>query len=795
MNEAFSGTRVIDLSNRLSGAWAARQFADYGAEVIMVESKGGHALRHEPPYLDDTPGMDSSLLHAYVNWNKQSVRDPDSRTLIELVSSADILVTTAAPPWDDALSALVEALPPGAVHLSITPHGLAGPLSSVRGNHLTHCARTGWSFVNGLQNEPPLQLPGRQSGYIAGIAGYVAAAAAWFRSRESGAGERVDVSELEALASTSAPWAILGLFFQSPRVAFGPGGPRFRDTPGPLWKTADGLINYGFGEWGQWREAMELFGLTEIGNDPRYVPVLGRHGQDLRPVAQALAEASLTRGKWDLFFGLADLHCISGVVQNTRDLVDNAQLNARRFFIETTPKGKPLAAPGAAAKLDASPARYQRPAPRLDEHGELRRERRVPNDSTEPQLPLAGIRVLTFTQAWSGTFGTEILSLLGADVIQVEGRKRPDVWRGAGAPVPRGVLDPEREQSPLNTNGMYNSVNLNKRAITLDMTQPRGREIFWKMLPAFDILAENFSPKVMGNWGITMASLREARPDIIFASLSGYGQDGPLASYPANGNTTEPMSGFASVNGYVGDEGANTGGLIPDPISGYYFAGAVMAALHHRSRTGEGQRIDLSMMESVAVQLGEKIMAYAANGEIARPEGNRHPVFAPHSVYPTADDGWIAIAVEDDGQFRALASLAGIDVQRFATMESRKAGEEELDALVAGWCADKPAAALEEQLTSAGVCAAALRGFLDVYADPSPQFLSREYLVKLSHPESGTHFMPTLPWVLARAPRQAVRYSPCFGEHSREVFREELGTTDAEYDELENMGISGMTRL
>ena len=163
--------------------------------------------------------------------------------------------------------------------------------------------------------------------------------------------------------------------------------------------------------------------------------------------------------------------------------------------------------------------------------------------------------MLCFTQAWAGTFGTQLLALLGADVVQIETVKRPDVWRGAGAPVPPGIRNPDIEQNPLNTNGMYNTVNLNKRAITLDMGHPRGREMFWAMLPQFDVVADNFSPHVMENWGVNLETLNAVRPGMIMASVSGYGRTGPFAEYAANGATTEPMAGLSSIHGYEGDAG------------------------------------------------------------------------------------------------------------------------------------------------------------------------------------------------------------------------------------------------
>lgn len=831
MAGAFDGLRVMDLSDRLSGAWAARLFGDFGADVALVEPQEGHALRREPPFLDDQPGIERSLLHAYANWNKRSIVPRDAAEAAALASTADVLVTTARAPWPELISAAVEALPAEAVHLSITPHGLTGPLALAPGNNLTLCTRVGWTAINRLADEPPLQLPVRQSGYIAGVAGLVGAAAALLRRRSTGIGERVDVSELEALALTNAPWAILGIFVGGERLEYGLGGLRRRGEPSPLWEAADGLLNFGFGDWARWAEAMGFLGLEELAEDPVYAPVSGRNTKDPRPVREALARAAANRGKWELFHGLARLRCLSGVVQNAEELLQSEQLQDREFLVHTRLNGRLLTAPGAPAKLSATPWTWRRPAPQLDEHGAALRDearKQLPaaadggwprrgngrlsspaqgageassaasraSANAKPMPPLTGLRVLAFTQAWAGTFATELLALLGADVVQIESPKRPDVWRGAGAPVPPAVRRDEIKQSPLNTNGMYNSVNLNKRAVTLDMTHPRGRDIFWRLVPRFDVVADNFSPHVMPNWGITLETLRAARPDIVFASVSGFGTVGPFAEYPANGHTTEPMSGLASIHGYEGDRAANTGGLIPDPISGYAFAIAILAALHHRADTGEGQRVDAAMMEAVAVQVGDALMERDANGHIRQPSGNRHPRFAPHGLYPARDGRWLAIAVETDFAWAALAQRMGLSQhQRFRNEADRKAHEAELDAIVARWCEGRDAEAEAEALAELGVCAAATQGFQQIYAQPCRQFLERGFMAPVTHPESGEHHLPRAPWVLSRSTRGASRHAPCFGQHSEEVLREELGVGAAEFADLEAMGVTGVKPL
>ena len=796
MAEAFAGIRVMDLSDRLSGAWAARLFGDFGADVVLVEPPEGHALRAEPPLLDEAQGGtvgDLSLLHAYVNWNKRAVLAADEAERARLCEGAHVVVTTgAAPP----------ALAADAVHLSITPHGLTGPLAGVPGNNLTLCARTGWATINGRADEPPLQLPVRQSGYIGGVAGFIAAAAALYR----GGGEQVDVSELEALALTCAPWAVMGIFIGGRAAAFGPAGGRRRGVPGPLWRTADGLINYGYGDWQRWTPALRFLGLPALAEDERFVSAWGRHQADTRVVRDGLAAASAGRAKWELFHGLARLRCISGVVQDAKDLRASEQLAARDFLVQVPVAGRTAFAAGAPAKLSETPWALARPAPSLGQHGGSLAPPAPRRDAApaSARAPLAGVRALCFTQAWAGTFCTEILALLGADVVQIETVRRPDVWRGAGAPVPPAVRNPEVAQTGINTNGMYNSVNLNKRAVTLDVTHPRGREMFWRLIPRFDVLVDNFSPHVMTNWGVTLETLREHRPDIIFASVSGYGRQGPLAEYPANGATTEPMAGLSSIHGYAGEAPMNTGGLIPDPISGYYLAGAILAALHHRKRTGVGQRIDAAMLEAVAVQVGDAVLECDVTGTVRGPGGNRHPRIAPHGVYACAPTGdgeaeWIALAAETDAAFGKLAAHIGqphlAGDARFSTSPARKANEDALDALLGAYFATRRAAPEAEALGALGVCAAKCEPFKPIYANSTSHFDARGFLAPVTHPESGTHLLPGLPWLLAGTPRVALRHAPRFGEHSREVFRAELGIDDDEYEALVRLNVTGTERV
>ena len=797
MHAPFAGLRVADLSTRFSGAFAARLFGDFGADVLLVEPPEGHPLRFEPPFLDDEPGADRSAVHAYVNWNKRSIRVDSQEEVDELIATADVVVTT-----ETALAGLAQRLPSTAVHLSITPHGLDDPLTHAPGNNLTMSARVGWASINGYAGEAPLRMPRDMAGVVGGVTGFITAAAALRRRHVTGAAEQVDVSELEAFALTVHPWGVAAVY--QGRTSHGPGGGRPRGTPGPLWDLADGQMNLGLADFHNWQAAMNVCDLPEIGARPELIPDIGRHSQDMRDVVRGLAETLPKLKRWDVFHALAKLRCVIGVVQDVEDLTRNEQFVARDFFVATEIEGRRVRAGGAPAKLKPSPWQLRRPAPKLAT-GTAKKAKwqaeRLASTSTSPASPddlavgpLAGIRVLSFGQAWSGTFGTELLALLGADVVQVASTKHPDAFRRISNRVPTAVQDESRRQHPANTQGHYNAVNLHKREINLDLTTDTGQEILWRLLPNFDVVVDNFRPTVLPKWGVTLPKLHAIKPGMVWASISGYGEDGPYRDYPANGATTEPMAGLSSLHGYAGDRGMNTGGLFPDPIGGYFVVATILAALEHRDRTGEAQRVDLSMMESVAAVVGDALVEYDATGRKPVPQGNRHPRTAPHNVYHTSGDDWLAVAAETEAAWDALRAVvddARLDQPCFRDNVGRKANEDELDEILNAWCARQEVDEAEALLTGVGVCAARVVPLAEIYSRPDPHFEAAGFVARIDHPEAGPTWLPGRPWRYSSASAEPIRPAPCVGQHSREVFAEELEMTDAEYEELVAAGVTG----
>lgn len=415
-----------------------------------------------------------------------------------------------------------------------------------------------------------------------------------------------------------------------------------------------------------------------------------------------------------------------------------------------------------------------------------------PEDLSEG--PLSGIRVLSFCQTWAGPFATELLALLGADVVQVSPPHRTDSFRRFSGRVPPGIADPNRKQHPQNTQGHYNSVNLNKRNVTIDVSQEKGMELLWRLLPRFDILADNFRPTVIPSWGVSLEKLHEMRPGMIWASLSGFGETGPYSTFPGNGVTIEPMSGIASINGYEEGPGMNTGGIYADPVSGYFLVAAIMAALAHRDLTGEAQRVDLSMMEALNVVCGDALLEATATNTVPGPSGNRHPRVAPHNNYLARGDDWLALATDSDEAWRQLAAYIGdprLDDERFSTMAGRKAHETEVDELIGTWVRKQDAREAETALGRLGVSAARVRPLYDIYSQPDPDFKASGFISEVDHPETGPTWLPGRPWQFSSAPSAPVRPSPCLGQHSREVLWQELGITAAEYRSLVQDRVTG----
>ncbi|MGQ9677262.1 MAG: CaiB/BaiF CoA transferase family protein, partial [Chloroflexota bacterium] len=296
-------------------------------------------------------------------------------------------------------------------------------------------------------------------------------------------------------------------------------------------------------------------------------------------------------------------------------------------------------------------------------------------------LPLEGIRVLDFGVAVAGPFCTRMLADMGAEVIKAESLTRLDIGRGLMFPdhkLPKRFWD---------DNGVYNTQNYNKLGLGINLTKPKGLELFAELVKKCDVVVTNFTTKVVRRFGLDYETLRKVKPDIILLTSSGFGHTGPWAEYASIGTSLEPMCGHPSLTGYVDGPPLQGPGAYPDMPGALNGAIAILAALEYRRRTGKGQWIDLAQYQTGVCTIGEAVLDYIANGRVQDRMGNRHPHMAPHGVYRCAgNDNWVAIAVSNDEEWRALCAAMGqpalAEDERFHDSLSRLEHQDELDQII-----------------------------------------------------------------------------------------------------------------
>lgn len=789
MQRALEGVRVLDASTTYAGAWCTRLLADLGAEVCFLEP---HPIRGLAPF--DTEGR--SIPARYALANKLSLEREDP-VLESWLAYADVIVDTALPGSDGRETFDVEKLGrtnPSAIHCVITPNGLTGPRADHPGNDLTASALSGWASVNGLADETPLKGSGFQGSYQAGTmaAGGIVSALV-HRMHNPGEGQLLDVSMVEVLSTTFAPGILRSHFTGTPW----PRRTSVDFTNGPI-PVKDGYFALTISRAHFWEQAMKLLGLPHLADneDLQKGWYRNQHKEEFVDEVQAKM-ADWT--KMDLFDGLAKLRAIAGPVLTMEELGDNLHLRERGFFVRPADDGPQY--PGAPFKMTASPLQLR------CEHREAKAapaeltQRHIPTARTKGQGddartgPLRGQRGVVLTQAWAGAFATELLGFMGAEIIQVEVRKRLDSWRGGTYDgfMPPMLQDVESAKHPWNCSALFNSVNLNKQSVTLDLSTPEGVALLKQLVEQADFVAENFSPRVMGNLGIDYNALKEVKPDIILLSLSAYGHDGPWCDVPGIGGTIEPTSGMSALNGYRNGRPQNSGQMYPDAVAGIYGFLAVAAALHHRALTGEGQYIDLSMQEANFTFVGDAWLEWALNGDIRPTLGNSHMNYAPHGIYPcTGEERWIAIAADSDDAWNALCQVAGRSewLARYPDNDSRKSAEEELNAAIASWTCEQERDALAERLAGAGVMAAPVLDALELAADVALR--ERGHLVDVAHVETGTWVQAGIPFTFSGTPIAVTSPAPLQGEHSFDVLSRFTGITRDRYEALCALNITGI---
>jgi crotonobetainyl-CoA:carnitine CoA-transferase CaiB-like acyl-CoA transferase len=403
--------------------------------------------------------------------------------------------------------------------------------------------------------------------------------------------------------------------------------------------------------------------------------------------------------------------------------------------------------------------------------------------STNGRLPLTGINVADFS--WFGA------GLYGATVIRVESESHVDGLRGIG-PFPTG-------KTGYNVSGYFNNYNANKLSVTINLNTEKGRELALRIVRWADVFLTNMTPRIIERWGLTYDKLVEVRPDIIAAYQPMQGYDGPHRDFLGFGAVLGPITGYNHLTGFPDRPPGGMGTNYPDyVINPGHTVIAIMAALRHRRRTGKGQRVELSQLESSVAALAPALFDYTANGRSQARAGNRIPHAAPHGAFrcraikvPTpfgeADEQrWCVIACFDDEQWLRLRAAIGAPDwardERFATHAGRKQHEDDLERQLEAWTSERLPEEVMETLQAAGVPAAVVQNARDCLEDP--HLRERGYYVQLEHPEAGVTTYDGPGFRLSATPARYERAAPCLGEHTHQVAREVLGLSDEEIADL-----------
>ena len=808
----LQGIRVVEVAGGVAGPFCGRMLAAFGADVIKVEpAPNGDRTRASEPRLPGVKESESSTLFLHLNMGKRSVA-LDSRsgegisTLRHLLDSADVLIEDwgAEARSEMGIDAILAARP-GLIDLSLTPFGTDGPYSGWRTTPLVSLALGGFLYLSGDEDREPLMIPGYQSEYMAGLHGYAGAMIALWKRTSTGAGGRVEVSEVESLAALHQFTTVMHTYSGLVRSRH---GARWENKgaygryPITVLPCKDGYVGFAVSTEGQWELLFPMVGRAELLDEPRFETIAERreHADEIDAI---LMDWMKDKTRAEVFeYAAGTWSEPASPLLDIDEVLEDRQLAHRGLFAEIDhPDAGTLRYPTVPFKMSVSKPRFER-APRLGEHtsevlhhtpsplagegwdeGDLiahpSREREPqsgkPRHIPSPTPLLSGVRVLDLTRVWAGPLATRILGDFGAEVIKISD--------------PRVPLD--------RLSGTNNKLNRNKVNVALRLDHEEGRELFLELVATSDVVVENFRPRVMRNFGLTYERLRQVRPDIVMCSMPGFGTTGEYADYPAFGPSVEAMTGLSSMMGYEGGEPRTSALAFPDPVAALNSLAAIMTALHHRRQTGEGQFIDLALTEGPICQIGEYVAAYSRTGHQPPRAGNSHPVHAPYGVYPAAgDDNWVTICVQSDAEWRELCGLMGRPElshdRRFRDEPTRRSNRDEVDAIVSEWSRTLDGERIASSAQSVGIAAGRVVKNWQMLSDV--HLNERGFFVDLVEPDVGRKKYPGQAIIMQGLRKSDWSPSARLGEHSGQVVRDILGMTGEQIDKLERDETIGIFR-
>lgn len=822
---ALSDIDVLDLTEDYAG-YTGKLLSDLGAEVTKVERPPGDPARKTPPRT--TAGPNGSAFFGFLNTGKRGIvldpaSDDDLKILERLISCADIILEDHLPDYGIAPKSIPETYPDTSV-ISITGFGRTGSFADYESVDLIEVAMSGLCYQTGYPHRPPTRPGLSISSYFGATYAAIGALLA-IEATEQAGGQHVDVSNREAIAGSLEATNLD--FAYNDEIANRSGSKHPAAHPCDIYPVDDGYVSLsaagqpiegplGGLDSGMWISFCQLLGLDELLEDERFNSIKGeptQGGTKRRENFEALnarAKSGLQGWKKSEFYHTAQEREIAAApLQDASDIFEDDQLAVRGFLKQIPlPNGDEVTMPTAPYQFDALTLEQTR-APRLDEHGdEIRAELKADEPDSAPSStnssedesskPLEDVCVLDFTMVWAGPRCTATLADHGADVIKVESIQRLDGMRRSRPRYDHEQGVPEYGED---RSGMFQQENRGKRSLTVDLQTDTGIDLIRKMVESgeVDVVVEAFTPGVMDRLGLGYSELRKLDEEMIMCSLSGYGQEGPESQYRAYGPPLEAHSGIAQVTGFPEDRPVRTGISFTDPIGGLNAAFAIIAALHHRDRTGRGEYIDLSQLECGVTMVHPAITTYDIDADIVGRTGNRDEHGSTvQGVYPCAEtqersdqEEWIAIAIRDESDWVAFSNVVDEEwtaEDRFATQDARLKHHDEFDAFVGEWTQERDRYRIMTRLQAAGIPAGVVQTTKDLLENDAI-LNERAFWQSMDHPVIGEQPYPGPTPDLSQSPRQLEGYAPLLGQHTREVLYDILDISGDRIAELEQENI------
>lgn len=847
----LQGLRVIEFADEL-GEHAGLLLAGMGAEVIKIEPAAGSPTRRIGPFYQDTPGTENSLFFWHYNRNKRSVVLPAGeegrKALHALLDSADILLDASCGAFNERAGldrAGVTAKWPSLITARITPFGDTGPWKDFRGSDLVHLALGGVMMNCGYDADPsgrydlPPMAPQLWHAYaIAGEQLAIGIMAALVHRQRTGEGQDVSCAVHEAVSKNTE----VDLMSWVMRRA-----PVYRQTCRHAAESTGRVPAMAHTKDGRW---IMTWGVSAR-DEAALVPFLRRYGMaaDLelpdtnadmraRSIPGTVAMSERTAHKLEVIQRFIGAHVYDNVPWRAaqdagllwapmrkphENAVDPHWLHRNTFAdVEHPELGRSFRYATSKWLSTATDWQVGRRAPLLGEDTDAvlgglasRRPAVAAPAPASPKpvmlsargkpFPLQGIRILDFSWFLASAGGTRICAAMGAECLKIEWKENPDTRLAAMAPV-GGREAREAATAPLkgvadtDMGGQFNNKNSGKRGMSLNIRKPEGLEIAKRLLAQCDVVAEGFSPGVLERLGLGYDVMKSIKPDIIYIQQSGMGGAGTYGRFRTVGPVAASFAGTSEMSGLPDPAmPAGWGYSYLDWMGAYGFALAILGAIFHRDRTGEGQFIDSSQCEAGMFLSGATVLDWSANDRPWERIGNRSPYkpAAPHGAYrcrPDAekgDDSWLAIACFSDDDWLAFTAAAQLealrDDPRFATLDARLAHQEALDAAVTQWTQARDAYdamfLLQSARVPAGVCQTA-----GDRCDRDPQLQALEWLTEVNGTKIGRWPVAEMPAKLSATPPYSGgpidRGAPCYGEDNHHILTTLLGYSDADVERL-----------